>query len=57
MDNLSPSDPFEIAFRRLDAEIAKLITTAKEAGVPQGLLVALLHGYAHIETAKMVLRD
>lgn len=38
----------------LDSAIAKAIDAAKAAGLPQGLIVALLHGHAHSETAKMV---
>ncbi|WP_458373021.1 hypothetical protein [Pseudomonas laurylsulfatiphila] len=38
----------------LDSAIAKAIDAAKAAGLPQGLIVSLLHGHAHAETAKMV---
>jgi hypothetical protein len=38
----------------LDRAIAKAIDAAKSAGLPQGLIVALLHGQAHSETAWMV---
>lgn len=37
----------------LDSAIAKAIDAAKAAGLPQGLIVALLHGQAHSETARM----
>ena len=38
----------------LDSAIAKAIDAAKVAGLPQGFIVALLHGQAHSETARMV---
>ncbi|MBD8194396.1 hypothetical protein IFR35_23655 [Pseudomonas fluorescens] len=38
----------------LDSAIAKAIDTAKAAGLPQGILVAVLHGQAHSQTAFMV---
>jgi hypothetical protein len=38
----------------LAVSIGKAIDAAKAAGLPQGLIVALLHGQAHSETAKMV---
>ncbi|HCL3628824.1 hypothetical protein [Pseudomonas aeruginosa] len=39
-----------------DAALVKAIDAAKEAGLPQGLLVGLLQGHAHAETDKMVAR-
>jgi hypothetical protein len=42
------------ALTDLDSAIAKAIDAAKAAGLPQGIIVAVLHGQAHIETAKMV---
>ncbi|MBP5948528.1 MULTISPECIES: hypothetical protein [unclassified Pseudomonas] len=38
----------------LDAAIAKAIDEAKAAGLPQGLVVAILHGQAHAQTHEMV---
>ena len=38
----------------LDAAIAKAIDAAKSAGLPQGLVVAILHGQAHAQTHEMV---
>lgn len=38
----------------LDAAIAKAIDAAKAAGLPQGLIVAELHGHAHAQTHIMV---
>jgi hypothetical protein len=44
------------AVAELDAALVKAIDAAKEAGLPQGLLVGLLHGHAYAETHKMVTR-
>ena len=41
-------------YKAMDTQIAEAIDEAKSAGVPQGLIVALLHGYAHHETATMM---
>lgn len=38
----------------LDSAIAKAIDAAKTAGLPQGLVVAILHGQAHAQTHEMV---
>ena len=38
----------------MDSAIAKAIDAAKAAGIPQGLVVGILHGHAHAETHKMV---
>ncbi|WP_256578488.1 MULTISPECIES: hypothetical protein [unclassified Pseudomonas] len=38
----------------LDSAIAKAIDAAKAAGLPQGLIVAELHGHAHAQTHTMV---
>ncbi len=42
------------AVRAMDAVIIEAINFAKEKGVPQGLIVGLLHGYAHAQTAEMM---
>lgn len=42
------------AVAELDAALVKAIDAAREAGLPQGLLVGLLHGHAQAETHKMV---
>ena len=42
------------ALTELDSAIAKAIDTAKAAGLPQGLVVAILHGQAHAQTHEMV---
>ena len=44
------------AVAEFDAALVKAIHTAKAAGLPQGLLVGLLHGHAHAETQRMVSR-
>jgi hypothetical protein len=38
----------------LDNAIAKAVDAAKAAGLPQGLIVAELHGHAHVQTHNMV---
>jgi len=40
--------------QELDDTIASAIDLAKAQGVPQGLIVAVLQGHAHCETAEMV---
>lgn len=37
----------------LDSAIAAALNAAKSAGLPQGLIVSLLHGHAHAETSRM----
>ncbi|MDF9893450.1 hypothetical protein [Pseudomonas donghuensis] len=39
----------------LDSTIAKAIDAAKAAGLPQGLIVSLLHGHAYAQTSIMVI--
>ena len=41
-------------FEATDSAMVAAISAAKDAGVPQGLLVALLHGHAHQQTAAMM---
>jgi len=36
------------ALAELDSAIAKAIDTAKAAGLPQGVIVAILHGHTHM---------
>lgn len=38
----------------LDTSIAKAVDAAKSAGLPQGLVVSLLHGHAQVQTNIMV---
>ena len=42
------------AIKDLDDALVLAIKAAKAAGLPQGLIVAVLHGHAQSETAKMV---
>ena len=42
------------ALTELDSAIANAIDAAKTAGLPQGLIVAELHGHAHAQTHSMV---
>ncbi len=41
-------------FEETDAAFVTAIGSAKDAGVPQGLIVALLHGHAYQQTAAMM---
>lgn len=38
----------------LDNAVAKAIGAAKAAGLPQGLVVSILHGHAQVQTSIMV---
>jgi len=42
------------AVNELDNAIAKAVDAAKAAGLPQGLVVSLLHGHALVQTNIMV---
>ncbi|VVN21077.1 hypothetical protein PS662_04370 [Pseudomonas fluorescens] len=42
------------AIADLDIAIAKAVDAAKASGLPQGLVVSLLHGHAHMQTNIMV---
>ena len=42
------------AINEMDESLRKAIDDAKAAGLPQGLIVALLHVQAHSEMARMV---
>lgn len=46
---LPMSQDINKALTELDVAIAKAIDAAKAAGLPQGLIVAELHGHAHDE--------
>ncbi|MFL8988667.1 hypothetical protein Q8X48_13090 [Pseudomonas sp. QLc11A] len=48
------SNDINKALTELDSAIAKAIDAAKAAGLPQGLIVAELHGHAHAQTHLMV---
>ncbi len=42
------------AVNALDASLIAAVDEAKRSGLPQGMIVALLHAHAHAETHKMV---
>lgn len=42
------------ALHEMDATIRQAINDAQEAGAQMGLIVAILHGYAHMMTAQMI---
>jgi hypothetical protein len=44
----------DVSVCAMDDAIVAAINAAKDAGVPQGLIVGLLHGHAHNETAVLV---
>lgn len=44
------------ATNALDTALIEAIDAAKKAGIPQGLLVAILYGHAHAETHRMVVK-
>ncbi|NWD81540.1 hypothetical protein HX891_14245 [Pseudomonas reactans] len=51
---LPMSQDINKALTDLDSAIAKAIDAAKATGLPQGLIVAELHGHAHAQTHQMV---
>ena len=51
---LPVSQDISNALADLDSAIAKAIDAAKAAGLPQGIVVASLHGHAHAQTHLMV---
>lgn len=44
-----------VAIKGLDDALVQAIKAAKAAGLPQGLIVSLLHGHAHHQTGIMVI--
>lgn len=56
--NIRHAMPIPVDIQRvltaMDEAILDAVKTAKAAGLPQGFIVALLHGYAHSQTAIMV---
>ena len=48
------SQEINAAVSALDKSIADAVDAAKAAGLPQGLIVAELHGHAHAQTHQMV---
>lgn len=51
---LPMSPDINAAVSALDKTIADAVDAAKSAGLPQGLIVGLLHGHAHAQTQQMV---
>ncbi|PJK33077.1 hypothetical protein CWC48_26695 [Pseudomonas sp. S10E 269] len=51
---LPMSPDINAAVSALDKAIADAVDAAKAAGLPQGLVVSLLHGHAHAQTHQMV---
>lgn len=51
---LPMSQDINKALTDLDSAIAKAIDAVKASGLPQGLIVAELHGHAHAQTHQMV---
>ncbi|WP_339419024.1 hypothetical protein [Pseudomonas sp. RL_105y_Pfl1_103] len=51
---LPMSSDINAAVSDLDKAIADAVDAAKAAGLPQGLIVGLLHGHAHAQTHIMV---
>ncbi|WP_231421697.1 hypothetical protein [Pseudomonas sp. Leaf59] len=51
---LPMSPDINAAVSALDKTIADAVDAAKEAGLPQGLIVGLLHGHAQAQTHQMV---
>ncbi|MGY4817979.1 hypothetical protein ACVNP3_18780 [Pseudomonas chlororaphis subsp. piscium] len=51
---LSMGPDINTALIDLDNAIGKAVDAAKAAGLPQGLIVAELHGHAHAQTHNMV---
>ncbi len=51
---LPMSPDINSAVGALDKAIADAVDAAKSAGLPQGLVVSLLHGHAHAQTHQMV---
>ena len=49
---VSPEQQATLIFN--DDVITRCITDLKESGVPQGLIVALLHGHTTVETIVMM---
>lgn len=52
---LPMSQDVNAAVSTLDKAIAGAVDAAKAAGLPQGLIVSLLHGHAHAQTHQMVI--
>ena len=53
---LPMSPDINAAVTALDKSIADAVDAAKSAGLPQGLVVGLLHGHAHAQTLQIVIQ-
>lgn len=53
--SLPMSQDINKALTDLDLAIARAVDAAKSAGLPQGLIVAELHGHVHAQTHIMVI--
>lgn len=51
---LPMSQDINTAVSALDKAIADAVDAAKSAGLPQGLIVGLLHGHSQAQTHQMV---
>ncbi|NWE68959.1 hypothetical protein HX857_09590 [Pseudomonas gingeri] len=51
---LPMSQDINAAVTALDKAIADAVDASKASGLPQGLIVAELHGHAHAQTHQMV---
>lgn len=51
---ISLSSEIVRVIRDTDAAIVEAINKARDAGIPQGMLTGMLHGYALGETARMI---
>ncbi|NMZ09295.1 hypothetical protein HBO37_28575 [Pseudomonas proteolytica] len=51
---LPMSQDINAAVDALDKAIADAVDAAKAAGLPQGLIVSLLHGHTHAQAHQMV---
>lgn len=51
---LPMSPDINTAVVALDRALADAVDAAKADGLPQGLIVSLLHGHAHVQTHQMV---
>jgi hypothetical protein len=52
--NLIKLTPAIVSAKNLDDAIAKAIADAKQEGCALGIIVALLHAHAYVETKSMV---
>lgn len=52
---LPMSPDISAAVNALDKTIGDVVDAAKDAELPQGLIVGLLHGHAHAQTHQMVI--